>query len=606
MVILKGREQNGLALGGKSLYWVSQLHLIGAVIYLLLALFIFTRNSRALFNQIGFFTFYCFFLWSLGASQIHHPVTTLQQAEFWLFIFTCGGVTFPALLFSLATGITRIKVPKLVFVILFLCPLLLVVGQLQGENLVRIDSVRKEDYGWFLQFTNNWLYTLYAVYSTATIFSTSLILFLAKRNTSLPSGERQKASTLFWGLIIVYITVGMVHYLLTILNLSASLITDLFFLPLAFGVFWAIEKHKLFAPAPENSFREVFDALNEAVFMLRADGSISYWNQAAEKLYAANPVKGKAVDFSKLEEGLFRNAMGKTLQVVAESTVLKDESGIVSGKIWLVRDISETFLMQEERSRVRRLESLELFAGSVAHDLNNMLSSLAVYINLSQENLTTALGKQPKISHAIDECRQGLEFLEKAEDVIPEISGLTRKLMLFSRRNEEKLEKEVASIYRLCVKAVELVSAGKNPQILIDADYQVDFVLIDESQILQVITNLLLNALQAAGDNGHIRIAITRQQIGEKNPRLLQTGSYICIEILDSGPGIPEEILPYVFDPFFTTKEDGTGLGLASCQSIIHRHKGWIGAHNAPKGGACFTIYLPENTVSIQSPQMNS
>jgi len=98
-----------------------------------------------------------------------------------------------------------------------------------------------------------------------------------------------------------------------------------------------------------------------------------------------------------------------------------------------------------------------------------------------------------------------------------------------------------------------------------------------------VLDNLLKNALEAMADGGRIRIE-TEQAEAE-----------LRIRVSDSGPGIPEEILPHLFTPFHTTKRigKGTGLGLAVCYGIIKMHSGSIRAYNQPGGGACFEISLP-------------
>jgi signal transduction histidine kinase len=100
----------------------------------------------------------------------------------------------------------------------------------------------------------------------------------------------------------------------------------------------------------------------------------------------------------------------------------------------------------------------------------------------------------------------------------------------------------------------------------------------------QALLNIVLNAEQAVADGGHIGIRVY----------LAETGK-VGIEVRDSGPGIPADVLPHVFEPFFTTKDvgTGTGLGLAIAYGIVLEHGGTLTAANDPRGGAVFTLTLP-------------
>jgi signal transduction histidine kinase len=107
----------------------------------------------------------------------------------------------------------------------------------------------------------------------------------------------------------------------------------------------------------------------------------------------------------------------------------------------------------------------------------------------------------------------------------------------------------------------------------------------DIQQLNHLFMNIILNAAQAMEGKGKLTI----------NTFLVSNKQHICIEISDSGPGIPPDILPRVFEPFFTTKEEGkgTGLGLSLAYGIVENHKGQITARNKPDGGAAFTIMFP-------------
>ena len=121
----------------------------------------------------------------------------------------------------------------------------------------------------------------------------------------------------------------------------------------------------------------------------------------------------------------------------------------------------------------------------------------------------------------------------------------------------------------------------------------------DETQIYQVVTNLVTNAIQATeAKGGTVRVSLRSEIVGaELAGRCLglRTGPHVCLEVTDEGDGVPEEVLGKIFDPFFTTKDEGkgTGLGLSVAYGIVQRHLGAILTENLPEGGARFRTYLP-------------
>lgn len=116
---------------------------------------------------------------------------------------------------------------------------------------------------------------------------------------------------------------------------------------------------------------------------------------------------------------------------------------------------------------------------------------------------------------------------------------------------------------------------------------------VDEGQINQVITNLVINADEAMPEGGIINIRARNKVIKRENALPLSTGNYVEIEIKDHGIGISKEHLSRIFDPYFTTKQKGSGLGLATTYSVIKSHGGHITAKSQLGAGTTFRIYLP-------------
>ena len=120
-------------------------------------------------------------------------------------------------------------------------------------------------------------------------------------------------------------------------------------------------------------------------------------------------------------------------------------------------------------------------------------------------------------------------------------------------------------------------------------------VKADSGQISQVIHNITINAKQAMPDGGVVRVRARNMTVAAMQAHAFRSapGSLSRISIEDHGVGIAAEYLAKIFDPYFTTKKDGTGLGLASSYSIVHKHEGYIAAESRPGAGTTFHIYLP-------------
>ncbi|MCF7944495.1 MAG: hybrid sensor histidine kinase/response regulator, partial [Spirochaetia bacterium] len=125
---------------------------------------------------------------------------------------------------------------------------------------------------------------------------------------------------------------------------------------------------------------------------------------------------------------------------------------------------------------------------------------------------------------------------------------------------------------------------------------------VDENQFGQVIDNLIINAQQAMPSGGTIQVKAVNRFIRKNEMPPLEPGEYVQIDIADSGIGMPSEMLEKIFDPFFTTKQKGSGLGLATCYSIISKHDGTISVVSTPGEGTVFSLYLPRSmNAAVQS-----
>jgi signal transduction histidine kinase len=165
------------------------------------------------------------------------------------------------------------------------------------------------------------------------------------------------------------------------------------------------------------------------------------------------------------------------------------------------------------------------------------------------------------------------------------ITRIIRQLLDFARAH--KPSRAPHDLLKLCQRASALIEPLARKQgvtVQVAGDPVVGPV--DESQLHQVVMNLIVNAVQAQPDGGAVRVLV-----GESRP------GWVSVSVEDDGPGIAEELRDRIFDPFFSTKDvgEGTGLGLSVSYGIVHEHGGRLEVSGAPSGGTCLTAILPLN-----------
>jgi|GEM_PF-2525041 len=234
-------------------------------------------------------------------------------------------------------------------------------------------------------------------------------------------------------------------------------------------------------------------------------------------------------------------------------------------------------LIEEELLKSRKLESLGVMAGGIAHNFNNILTGVVGFISLS----ATKLNDRPDIK----------AYLQKAETSCMRAKELTRQMLTFARGGDPV--KKAALIHPLINEAIDMSMAGSKVKCRTNFTTKPAIAEVDPSQIIQVLNNLLINSIQAMPDGGFVDVSSEIVSINADSPLNLNKGDYIKILLQDQGGGISDKIIHQIFDPYFTTKFTGTGLGLSSSYSIIKKHCGTITAESPDGGGAIFTIYIP-------------
>ena len=192
------------------------------------------------------------------------------------------------------------------------------------------------------------------------------------------------------------------------------------------------------------------------------------------------------------------------------------------------------------------------------------------------------------------------EARKDAEEIIHQVTRMTqmcREVLDFARpRPPTRDPVDVVQIVRQMIalllrearkRGVKLVLAGEPPP-------PPPLVLGDPSKLMQILTNLTINAAQAMPDGGTVTLGVETRRVQPPVVERLPEADYICIDVKDTGTGIRSADLGHIFDTFFTTKKaEGTGIGLAVSARIAREHDGWIGVVTQEGHGSTFTVYLP-------------
>ncbi|MEO9309753.1 MAG: ATP-binding protein [Nitrososphaera sp.] len=256
--------------------------------------------------------------------------------------------------------------------------------------------------------------------------------------------------------------------------------------------------------------------------------------------------KKNSAEFKRILEQNLRKFNKIERNLVGEKTVLESE----------VREMTQKLIQAE------RLSAMGELASRLAHDMRNPLSVIKGTVQLIRK--TTKNLDEPTLRR-IDLIEKSIfRMTHQIDGVLDYVKGTP-------------LKKKPSSLNEIIISALQTLMIPPNVTINFPKD---DIVFLCDAQKIEIMfANMILNAIQAIGDsNGTINIRAKKQQ------------NSILIKIEDSGPGIPTNIIDKIFDPLFTTKQEGTGLGLASCKSIVEQHNGTISVSNNP---TTFSISLP-------------
>jgi PAS domain S-box-containing protein len=256
---------------------------------------------------------------------------------------------------------------------------------------------------------------------------------------------------------------------------------------------------------------------------------------------------------------------------------IRDRYRALIGCVLVFRDITTERRLHEEMHRSAKLESLGVLAGGIAHDFNNLLAGIMNNIGIIK------LSAPPDAELAA--CFNDLDVALKRT------RELTGQLLTFARGGAPI--KKVVSLHRVLEESLRLVLRGSPHALVFSIAPDLWPAEVDEGQISQVMSNLVINAAQAMDRPGAITVRACNICVLKGGPVPLAPGEYIKADVQDQGAGVPTDLVQKIFDPFFTTKPNGSGLGLASAFSIIKAHSGYLYVESSSSTGTVMTFYLP-------------
>ncbi len=293
--------------------------------------------------------------------------------------------------------------------------------------------------------------------------------------------------------------------------------------------------------------------------------------------------------------GLHRS--GCILDIEVNSEFIRDPKGSPTGMVVIVRDITKRKQAEAEKERLesqnrllQKNESLGRMAGAIAHHFNNQLHAVMMGLELAMKDL-------PANEKAVANMALALQSAKEA-------AGVSRKMLTYL--GQEIIERKPHDLSQLCTLSLPLLQAVMPSEMTLDPLFPIPGPVItaNDIQIQHVLTNLVTNAWEASeARSARVRLKVSTvpsTAVASKHRYPIdwemKDSSYACLEVSDSGYGIPDQEIEAIFDPFYSSKSTGRGMGLAIVLGIVRAHSGVITVDSIPGEGSTFRIYFPVPT----------
>jgi PAS domain S-box-containing protein len=362
-----------------------------------------------------------------------------------------------------------------------------------------------------------------------------------------------------------------------------------------------------------------------AIYMLDLDGHVRSWNAGAEQIkgYNADEIVGQHFRKFYTEEDRARNVPENALVAAVRQgkyeadgwlvrkdgsrfyaneliEPIRNDAGELAGFAKITRDITAQHEAQialdetrEQLAQAQKMEALGQLTGGIAHDFNNLLMIVSGYAQILQRKLS-----EPKDVQAVEAIRAAAGRGEK----------LTRQLLTFSRR--QQLMPVVVDLHAQigAVRDMLAPSLRGNIELVVDIEDKIWPVEVDLGELELALVNIAVNARDAMPDGGTITLQARNVVLTPGSAAGALEGDFVALAIIDTGTGIPEDVLQRVFEPFYTTKPvgKGTGLGLSQVHGFANQSGGAVTVASERDRGTVVTVYLPRAETDVPAEQGTS
>ncbi|EKD68954.1 MAG: hypothetical protein ACD_47C00348G0001 [uncultured bacterium] len=620
------------------------------VIYVYLSIYVFHLDRTSRLNRV-FVAITAGLAWKSFAYLFFHSAPSPEECFYWYKISALGWNMLPGVAIHYALILADREdwlKRNSTYLIIYLPGIFYVLCLWTGDYVQTADFVRRLNWSVVTTNSNQWLLGFSKLYFAAAsaicLYSTWLL-----RKSSETTGRRKKQADILAKTLLFSAATGITtDIVLPLLNFNQLPQMAHFFIVFwILGIWYAITRYRFMTITPALASDEIISKIFDILILAAPDGTISRVNMHAliSGGYIEDELTGRHISVlvhsKELDRAFFAadgivnyvanaefitKSMG-SIAINVSCARVRDEFGDIAGMVICGHDLrplnrilhevaerkaaeeklrnandgleirvkertAELALSNEQlRSemekrkiaeieilKMSKMESLGVLAGGIAHDFNNLLTGILNNISLAK-------------LYCKDK-REAADRLSGAEEVTLKAQNLAAQFLTFSKGGV--LNKKIIDVRALLKESVEFTLSGSGVSCAFNFAGGLWNVSADASQLNQVFTNLVINAMHVMPDGG--RIDVAAENVSEGNcheNRNIAAADYVKISIKDQGPGIPPDILPKIFDPYFTTKSNGSGLGLTSAFSVVRNHGGHIGVDSRPNEGATFFMYLP-------------
>jgi len=363
----------------------------------------------------------------------------------------------------------------------------------------------------------------------------------------------------------------------------------------------------------ETNLAITLNSIGDAVIVTNIKGELTRMNPVAEKLTgwnldqakgkmlqevfniidiktgktAPNPIdqvlKGELVGMN--DDTLLISRDGTELRIADSCAPIRSDTGEISGVVFVFRDISEEYVLQEQLRHSQKMDAVGQLASGVAHDFNNMIGCI--------------MGATELLGTRLHDDQEAWELYEMIIEAAERAAGLTSNLLSFASKQHAVFS--TIDVHNTINDTVSLLKSSIDRRIKLKVNLAAEASLVigDTLQLQSAFLNIGINASHAMPDGGSIEITTRTLEVDslycQGSSFDIEPGSYLEIEFRDTGCGISPESMPRIFEPFFTTKQqgNGTGLGLATVFGLVRQQKGAINVYSDVGVGTSFHILLP-------------